>query len=260
MSCTLVGAFRRSHFAIVSGIASAAIVVILGTQYDRGSKDLPSDFASATDNANLPTSAVGVPPPSASRVFSTPATNAPELGTGLEGRSPQGFTLPEDQMKVLLGESYEDLFSDLRLTPEEADRFLDLVSSEWNWPSAQSNTDRDAILTLLGYERFQRYEAYSATVEQRSVIRGFEQELAVLELEPLGNERKDGLLSVLLEEHSAVPPAKVGPLSERDKHDRVNQLENFEQRVLQRAEFILSHEQWIVLRTRLERSNQQRRQ
>lgn len=252
MNRTHTRPIKRIHSAAIGGIAISLIAAILIAPTNRGSESLTivlprkneslkdQVYAADTSDSSLPGASSAL---AEKRTLIDAATQTPRLS-------------PE-QARSLLSEVYEDLLPDLHLTREASDQFLDLVSIDWR-PS-QTRADQDAILELLGYAGFQRYEVYSSTLEERSIVRGLEQELEVSGLAQLGDQRKASLLSMLLEEHSAIPPAKSAPLSERDRQDRINQLERFDERVLQRAEFILSEEQWAIFRARVERSNEQRK-
>lgn len=212
-----------------------------------------SSRASVNANANLPSSSSSLSP--------SPLVSLSSQISNSESISESGLQVPRSQKLTLLRETYADLLSDLSLGTEGSERFLELIADDWNdgeSPYRSLDGESYELMALLGNERFRRYEAYQRTLEQRMVVRGLEQELAVSNIEPLGETRKNNLLELLIEEHSAIPPRRSDQLSTRDKQERIEQLEYYEQRALQRAEFLLTEAQWATLRTRLERSQHQR--
>jgi len=172
-----------------------------------------------------------------------------------------------DQKNALLRETYADLLSELSLSEEDARRFLLIVAAGWGDEQDQTSpcvtadcgrVDMQALLTLLGSEGFNHYEAFAQTLQQRNVIQGLAAELEARQVEPLSESTRQSLLSLLLEEYSALPPFDAERASIERRREQVERIKYFDHRVLQRSEFILSDTQLEVLRRRFERSEKVR--
>jgi hypothetical protein len=183
---------------------------------------------------------------------------APEVDAIAHERPPLPITAQERD--ALLRHVYGELLWDLDLSDAELGAFYELVFAamqlRWRQSTASATTPTDAddevkrindeLLMLLGTERFARYEAFESTIRPRSVVRNFANELHWTGAAPLTDQQRQQLLTMIVEELSLLPPSVGAPAVEELKMPG-----NLQDRVLERAQFILTAEQLAVFRVRL---------
>ena len=123
-----------------------------------------------------------------------------------------------------LADSYKDFVNQAALSPQEREKFLNLLAEnqmQWmdrgGYRGSQSSTNQfnatednlEADLQkLLGPSRYSQYEAYQKTIGQRIALNQFEQQIALGEA-PLQSYQKDQLLQILTEENRNSPLSGV---------------------------------------------------
>lgn len=170
------------------------------------------------------------------------------------------------QKVALFRSVYGELLAQLNLDDSQAVRFVLLAAAArearlnraLGIESAHAEDPRsisDAILSLLGYERFQQYESFESTLESRSELRNFESELRASGLSSLNEAHRNDLLSILTEERALMPQvAIVSP--DRCSPEQCEALARYYDRIEQRAEFKLPSQQYSVFALRVDRDRQ----
>lgn len=211
----------------------------------------------------------------AAKAKSTPKTG----GKGMTGMLKEMMDDPEmrkglmQQQKLAMNMVYGSMIKDLGLTPEESDKFKELlinkqmdamsfagdgkggtISAENQKKLVDQQKEADAkIKDLLGDKRFAQYQDYNETIGERMALDQF-----AAQTPSLTPEQKDQLLAVTKEEKKRVPeqsgipadPAAQGmkALQSDEAMEKVLQQQTeLNARVLERSRGVLSQEQFDQL-------------
>lgn len=182
-----------------------------------------------------------------------------------------------DQQRMMLDQLYEPLIQRMNLTPEEADRFKDLLADNMMKSSEKamslldgSSTNRataastmaeeqkafeEQIRGLLGETRYAEYQDYQQTFGERTLLNQFQQQYGGGE-NALNEQQTERLLAIMKEERqwaSAADQASVGTgpdtatmeaMFSSDATEKLLQSqESINQRVYERAGELLSETQ-----------------
>ena len=178
------------------------------------------------------------------------------------------------QMKTMINKQYGALFKELNLTPEEREKFTELLLDKQMAAGSRAADLFDANATnrvetvdalkddakdteaslkeLLGEDRFAQYQDYTKSLADRMALDQFRQSLS--DGAELGEGQAAQLLQVMREERSQMPRelesamkgngADLRKMMDGDAMEKVLQFqEEMNQRVLQRSAGILSPEQ-----------------
>jgi hypothetical protein len=211
-------------------------------------------------------------------------TNAGE-GDGLFGKDmgdmlgkmmkdPGMREMMREQQKAAINMMYSGLFKDLKLTPEEKDKFKALLTdaqmrnidaaqgffgdkkdeapAETQKATAEAKKQTDAeIKALLGDERFAVYEDYQKNVGERMQLDQFKARLDAENLS-LQDQQTAQMIQIMKEEKAAVPPVIPTDNTEFPKKELMTNenldkqlawMEDYNRRVLDRAAQVLTPEQ-----------------
>ena len=134
-------------------------------------------------------------------------------------RSPEMKEFMKARQRGVLADSYKDFVNQAALSPQEREKFLDLLAeNQMQWidrtrrGSEASTNQLDVaenkmdveLQKLLGPSRYSQYESYEKTIGQRRSLSQFEQQIALGET-PLQSYQKDQLLQILTEENRDNP-------------------------------------------------------
>lgn len=182
-------------------------------------------------------------------------------------RSPEMKDFMKARQRGVLSDSYKDFVNQAALSPQEREKFLDLLAeNQMQWMDraprgAQSSTNQltategkteAELQKLLGPTRYAQYESYQKTIGQRMALNQFEQQIALGET-PLQSYQKDQLLQILTEENRNNPFSgmrqreMMQTLSQSDETAANQYFENQRQateRALVRAQTVLNPKQF----------------
>ena len=152
-------------------------------------------------------------------------------------RTPEMKEFMKARQRGALADSYKDFVNQAVLSPQEREKFLNLLAEnqmQWidrgGYRASQSSTNQfnttednlEADLQkLLGPSRYSQYEAYQKTIGQRMALNQFEQQIALGET-PLQSYQKDQLLQILTEENRNNP---LSGIRQRDMMRTLNALD-----------------------------------
>ncbi len=197
------------------------------------------------------------------------------LGTMM--KDPAMREMIRDQQKSVINMMYGGLFKELKLSPEEKDRFKEILTDAQmkNIQTAQglvapgkeggesaaadagqqltdSKKQTDAeIKALLGDERFAQYEDYQKNVGERMQLDQFKNQLTG-DSQPLRDEQTALMLQAMNEEKTKIPPVIPDDRTQVPKKDmftaenldkQLKWMDDYNRRVLDRAGQILTPEQ-----------------
>ena len=191
-------------------------------------------------------------------------------------KDPNMREMMREQQKTVINMMYGGLFKDLNLTPEEKDKFKALLTDaqmrtiesaqgafgggDQSVPAAElskqiadakKQTDAD-IKALLGDDRFGVYQDYQKTMGERMQLDQFKNQVAGENM-PLREDQTAQLMQIMKEEKAAVPPVIPNDQTQipnrelftTENLDRQSQwMEDYNRRVLARAQSVLSPEQF----------------
>jgi hypothetical protein len=191
-------------------------------------------------------------------------------------KDPNMRDMMREQQKAVINMMYGGLFKDLNLTPEQKEKFKALLTDsqmrtiesaqgvfgggEQNvavadlskqMADAKKQTDAD-IKGLLGDERFAVYEDYQKSIGERMQLDQFKNQVAA-ESMPLREDQTAQLMQIMKEEKAAVPPAIPTDQTQLPNKDlftaenldkQTQWMEDYNRRVLARAESVLSPDQF----------------
>ena len=217
----------------------------------------------------------------------TPAAPAGAKSKGLMGDflskmmdDPSMKKMMRQQQGAMMDMMYGGLFKDLGLTPEETDKFKELLldrqmkaveaggafmklqgadtdKTEAMKQLAAQQKDSDAeVKAFLGDERYAQYKDYTETMGERMTLNQFTQQLAGGQ-NPLNADQSSQLLEIMKQEKKGVTPVFGGTsadgsadmanwqgmMSEDKMNEFFKQQEEIDQRVLERAKAVLTPEQ-----------------
>jgi hypothetical protein len=177
------------------------------------------------------------------------------------------------QQKTMVNMMYSGLFKDLNLTPEEKEKFTQLLTDSQmkTIEAAQgmfgNSADTDAtgkavadakkqadseIKALLGDDRFAQYQDYQKTMTERMQLDSLQKQLASENM-PLATEQSAQLMQILKEEKTAVPPViptdnSSVPNKELMTAENIDKqlawMNDYNRRVSERAKGVLTPEQY----------------
>jgi hypothetical protein len=187
-------------------------------------------------------------------------------------KDPAMREMMREQQKAAISTMYAGLFKELNLSPQEKDKFKALLTDAQmrNIENAQAllgekNEGEDTqklaaeaknqmnadIKALLGEERFALYEEYQKNIAERMQLDQFKTRLATAKL-PLQDDQSTQLLQIMKEEKTAVPPViptdnaqmpKKELMTAENLDKQLAWMEDYNRRVLQRAEQVLTPDQ-----------------
>ena len=253
-----------SQIAIL-GVLGCAVVCALVFRADL--LELPARTHAVSTAAQLPASGHATEP------FTTPSLTSVDPVAEPPATAPtmtQARTsIASAERAALLSDVYKDLLASLDLSESQIHPFLILAASarearirralqiedaSGEFMNEDPKVIDDALLSLLGYERFQKYESYERSFESRSEVRGFESELLIAGLS-LAQQQRDELLAMLVEERSLMPDVPI-IRPERIPVGQRQAVETYYDHIKQRAEFKLTPQQYAVFALRVERDKQ----
>ena len=192
-------------------------------------------------------------------------------------KDPAMREMMREQQKAMINMMYGGLFKELNLSPEEKDKFKELLTesqmgkvaaaqgllggqqdeattaaAKQAVADAKKQADAD-IKALLGEGRYAQYEDYQKNVGERMQLDQLKNQLAG-ENVPLRDEQNAQLLQIMKEEKLALPPAISTEQSEMPSKDtftaqkmdeQLKWMEQYNQRVGERAKSVLTPEQFI---------------
>ena len=189
-------------------------------------------------------------------------------------KDPAMREMVREQQKATINMMYSGLFKELKLSPEEKEKFKTLLSDAQmkNIENAQGifgdkkegamedtqklvnetkkQTDAE-IKALLGDERFAQYDDYQKNIGERMQLDQLKSKLEAENL-PLQEPQMAQLLQIMKEEKSAVPPVIPTDNTQFPKKElftvenldkQMQWMEDYNRRVLQRAGQVLTPEQ-----------------
>lgn len=190
-------------------------------------------------------------------------------------KDPAMREMMREQQKAVINMMYSGLFKDLKLSPDEKEKFKTLLTDAQmrNVEAAQGlfggtqkeggaedagkqiadakkQTDEE-IKALLGDERFAQYQDYSKNIGERMQLDQLKNQLAAENL-PLRDEQMTQLLQAMKEEKTLLPPAISDDQTQVPKKDtftaenldkQLKWMDEYNRRVLDRAGQILSPDQ-----------------
>ncbi|HWN94013.1 MAG TPA: hypothetical protein VNT99_03185 [Methylomirabilota bacterium] len=196
-------------------------------------------------------------------------------------KDPAMREMMREQQKVAINMMYSGLFKDLNLSPEEKEKFKTLLTDAQmkNLDSAQglfggedkqgsaeaiakqtaeAKTQTDAeIKALLGDERFAIYEDYQKNMGERMQLDQFKSQIAAENM-PLRDDQAVQLSQIMKEEKAAVPPIiptdqtqmpTKEQLTAENLEKQMQWMEDYNRRVLARAQSVLSPDQFKQYQT-----------
>lgn len=192
-------------------------------------------------------------------------------------KDPAMREMMREQQKAMVNMMYGGLFKELNLSPEEKDKFKELLTESQMGKvaaaqgvlggtqdeattaaakkavaDAKKQADAD-IKALLGEQRYAQYEDYQKNVGERMQLDQLKNQLAG-ENVPLRDEQNAQLLKIMKEEKLALPPAISTEQSEMPDKDtftakkmdeQLKWMEQYNARVADRAKSVLTPEQFI---------------
>jgi hypothetical protein len=218
--------------------------------------------------------------PASSPAASPPADAVPAGGAEVAQmldkmmKDPAMRQMMRSQQKVVMDQMYGELFKELQLSPSEREQFtgvlLDNAMKSMTHAGTVFQGEGDAktaalqsiaeqqkemnasLKTLLGDERYARYEDYQKTISERTQLNMFQQ--LAEGAQPLQDRQVPQLLDILREERARVPSvigdapgqsaaALKAVASEETMAQHFQWQEDLNQRVLDRAGQVLSPEQ-----------------
>lgn len=151
----------------------------------------------------------------------------PGLGSMLSKmmQDPETKKLIQQTQRAMMDQLYGPLIKELNLTPEEAQKFKDLLADNAMKATEQATamfgalgssnrtevasqmedmqkSQNDALKALLGDDRFQQYEEYQKTVGERTQLNMFKQQLGPDN--PLSEQQTGQLLGLMKEEQQSM--------------------------------------------------------
>jgi hypothetical protein len=220
--------------------------------------------ARALGGMRLQAPATPTPPPATPAP--APALQPPSLVTAML-KDPQMHQMLVQQQQVALRQLYSGFLDEVRLTPNESDRFFQLLLDrqmalmnssadamsgkgvDMNAATAATNATDDALRQLLGAERFAKYAEFEKTLGARMEVLQFNQQLAGIG-QPLTNPQIINLVNIITEESSDVPAIGAGPgggsISQIDIDLYMHQIQAMNRRVYSRASAFLLPSQLSV--------------
>jgi hypothetical protein len=197
--------------------------------------------------------------------------------------NPEMKKMMRQQQGAMMDMMYGSLFKELGLTPEETDRFKELlldhqmkaVEAGGAFMKLQGTDDKTAAMSqlaeqqkqfdeqvkaFLGDERYAQYKDYQGTLGERMTLNQFSQQMAGGQ-NPLNADQTSQLLEIMKQEKKSVTPvfgetgadgsATPGNWQAMMSEDKMNeffrQQEEINQRVLDRARAVLTPEQLNAL-------------
>jgi hypothetical protein len=184
----------------------------------------------------------------------------------------------QEQQKMVMEKLYAPLFKKMALTPEEADNFKNLLTdnamrgaekagSIFGGPgatnraevlsavAADSKASEERIKQLLGDARYAEYKEYQQTAGDRMQLNLFQQQFGAGE-NRFSEDQTERLLALMKEEKQAVAAAGVSVPGQGDDRANIEAMmsdehteallqsqESVDQRVLERAQTVLTPEQ-----------------
>ncbi len=192
-------------------------------------------------------------------------------------KDPAMREMMREQQKVMINMMYGGLFKELNLSPEEKDKFKELLTdsqmgkvaatqsllggtqdeattaaAKQSVADAKKQSEAD-IKALLGEQRYAQYEDYQKNVGERMQLDQLKTQLAG-ENAPLRDEQTAQLLQIMKEEKLALPPAIPADQSEMPDKDtftpqkmdeQLKWMDQYNARVADRAKSVLTPEQFI---------------
>src|SRR6266568_6071934 len=190
---------------------------------------------------------------------------------------PEMKKMMRQQQAAMMDLMYGGLFKELGLTPEETDKFKELLLEQEmqgidkagvflragiDQPdkaaavtelSQERDESEDQLKAFLGEARYAQYKDYTATMAERMELDQFSRQLASSE-NPLTDEQTKQLLEIMKAEKKSIPEAFAGismtsdgdwqsMFSEEQLEKSFKQQEESNQRIVQRASAVLSPEQ-----------------
>jgi hypothetical protein len=166
---------------------------------------------------------------------------------------------------------YASLLRELRLSDEDANKLLDLLMSKQTKMAglqegalnpqeinrALSDIERDvnnSISSLLGSDGYAKYDAYQRSITEHMSVKQLQSQLALSGSSILNERQENGLFRILTEEKDLIPAPSVeyGLPSTSAINDRIQWTEDYNRRVLARAEVILTPEQFTQFKARMQ--------
>ncbi len=192
-------------------------------------------------------------------------------------KDPAMREMMREQQKAMINMMYGGLFKELNLSPEEKDKFKELLTesqmgkvaatqgllggaqdeattaaAKQAVADAKKQADAD-LKALLGEQRYAQYEDYQKNVGERMQLDQLKNHLAG-ENVPLRDEQNAQLLQIMKEEKLALPPAISTEQSEmpdqstftpQKMDEQLKWMEQYNARVADRAKNVLTPEQFI---------------
>jgi hypothetical protein len=196
-------------------------------------------------------------------------------------KDPAMREMMREQQKATMNMMYAGLFKDLKLSPEEKDKFKELLGDVQmrNVEAAQgmfgdkkdaasvasaevtkkeiekaNKQTEDQIKSLLGDERFAEYTDYKKNISERMQLDQLGTKLSAANM-ALDDQQKGQLLQIMKDEKAAVPPVfpsdpneatqKMQSLMTQDNVEKqLKWMEDYNRRVADKAMLVLSPEQF----------------
>ncbi len=190
---------------------------------------------------------------------------------------PEVKKMMRQQQGAMMDVTYGGLFKELGLTPEETDKFKELLLEQGmrgidkasvflqtgiDQPdkaavvkelSQERDESEDQLKAFLGEARYTQYKDYTETMAERMELNQFSQQLASSQ-NPLTDDQTKQLLEIMKAEKKSIPEAFAGIsmtndgdwqslFSEEQMEKMFKQQEESNHRIVQRASAVLSPEQ-----------------
>lgn len=179
-------------------------------------------------------------------------------------KDPQMRKMMAAQQATALRGLYSDFLKQAHLTPDETEKFFQLLEDrqsalmdqsasmmsgsgmDMNAATAANNTADAAIKDLLGADRFGEYQNYEKTLGPRAELQQFNQQLTG-EGMPLQDYQDSALIQIMTEENSAMPnfntaggTQQLAGMNDGDFSQLTQQIEATNQRIYNRAMSVLT--------------------
>ncbi len=208
------------------------------------------------------------PAPTAAPSSPEPAGSKNPFGGMMEKmmKNPKMLEAISSQQMAVLKPMYADLMKQLKLTPEEAGKFFELLSSQTTQAMQAGmqamSGDKKAFDQLSGVteemksflgDRYATYEAYQKSIPDRAQLMQISSQMALRQT-PLRPDQSAGLLQIMQQEKlnttrftAAANDPKTTRFSDQTIPDTMAAQEERNSRILARSKTLLSPEQWNAL-------------
>jgi RNA polymerase sigma factor (sigma-70 family) len=192
------------------------------------------------------------------------ATNAPTSGIARMMRDPAMKEYIHQVQLKMIRDRYEPLFKELNLTPENTEKFAQLIGDLWTRGTAAVSGDESAKLelhdanqktseeltSLLGEDGYKRYKEFETQMPARAAIKQLDDKLGEGRLT---EDQRAKLAALVMSEPYDLTHGMSGDLdkaflgSQSEIDDHLQKVQQSQQRILQQASSFLNSNQLSAL-------------